>query len=343
MTEPSITIGEIIDVTERQLFTNIETSSIFERNCFKREKGIKNAIDLCFKQIIQLSDNSATIKLTKRQELKVNQCNKNISKYIEEFVLELDKEKIIDHCKRIEEDELNILLQPFDLDIIYLIANSFHTAVTTNILWAPHVTMYQAIEISKGKLNLNELGTNLPKILRYIKKDVLIPLKKSENFSSFYQNINEAIKCHNKKLYRGSNLILITTIEGMVRRLATYLAKPHNLPPDFTEEKFLSLNSLLRNVKWKNDIEINPNKLILILGESRSPNERKQQFLNKENITVDLNVRLDFLKARFKDDRDLILHGSYQDYNQDWNSFLNFSALSETFNVCDYYEKKYGS
>lgn len=343
MTAQTITIGEIIEIVEKRIFSERDISSDFEKKCFEREKGLKNAIDLCFKQIMQLSENSVKVELTKRQELKVKQCNENLVKYIDELANELNKEKIQSHCRQLEENKISVFNQAFDLDIIFLISNSFHTAVTTNILWAPHVTLLHAIEISKGQLDLNELGKHLPKILKYIKKDVLTPLKKSRQFSNFHQNVVEAINCHKKKYYRGSNLILITTIEGMVRRLATFLSAHHNLPDDFSEEKYISLNRLLRDVNWKSDIEIEPTKLHLIIGESRTQKERHEQYMNNEKITVDLNTRLDFLKARFKDDRDLILHGSNQDYNQDWNSFLNFSALYETYLVCKYYEEKYGS
>jgi hypothetical protein len=343
MTAQTITIGEIIEIVEKQIFLESGILSNFDRICIEREKGLKNAIELCFEQIMQLSENALKAKLTQRQELKVNQCNENLVKYIDELANELNKEKIQAHCRKLEENKISLFKQAFDLDMIFLISNSFHTAVTTNILWAPHVTIHHAIEISKGQLDLNELGKHLPQILKHIKKDVLTPLKKSRQFSSFHQNVLEAIKCHKKKYYRGSNLILITTIEGMVRKLATFLSVPHNLPEDFSEEKYISLNNLLRDVNWKSDIEIEPTKLQLIIGESRTQKERHQQFINNEKITVDLNTRLDFLKARFKDDRDLILHGSNQDYNQDWNSFLNFSALYETYLVCNYYEKKYGS
>lgn len=345
MKSKELTIGKVIDSLEKELFTFKDSMSEFENNCLKREKGLKNAINICMNQLVELAEAPGLESLTKRQQNKSGICIENLSKYTDELISELSQEKIEAYCNELEknrEKSFRIFNSPFDLDIIFLITNSFHTAITTNILWATDVTVAQAIEISKGRLNLNDLGKHLPVILKRINTQIIPYLKSSALFSDFRSNIIEAINCYKKKLYRGCNLIIITTTEGMVKRLATFLIIPHELPSGFTEEKYSSLNRLLRDVKWKEDIEIDSIGLSLILGESRTKKEQQENPAIKDIINVDLNTRLDFLKGRFKDDRDLILHGSQQDYNQDWNLFLNFSALYETYKVCAYYEKKYG-
>ena len=341
-----LTIGKVIESLNKELFIPTESTTDFENNCIEREKGLKNAINICTNQIVELAEAPGLDSLTKRQQYKSEICFENLSRYAEELITELDKEKIEAYCHELEsrkEKSSGIFNTPFDLDLIFLITNSFHTAITTNILWAPDVTVAQAIDISKGQLNLNDLGKHLPAVLKRINRQLLPYLKKSDLLSEFYPSISEAVNCYKKNYYRGCNLITITSIEGMVRRLATFLAKPHELSSDFTEEKYSSLNKLLRDVNWKEDIEIDSTSLSLILGESKTRKERRQHNLNNDIIKVNLNIRLDFLKGRFKDDRDLILHGSQQDYNQDWNLYLNFSALYETYKVCSFYEKKYGS
>ncbi len=346
MKSKELTIGKVIDSLKKELFTLENATSEFDKNCLEREKGLKNAINLCMEQIVELAEAPGLDSLTKRQQNKSEICLENLSKYADELITELDKDKIETYCREIENFKgkpYGLPKRPFDLDMIFLITNTFHTAITTNILWAQDVTVYQAIAISKGKLNLNELGKHLPVVLKRINRKVIPYIKKSDLLSEFYPSITEAVDCYKKKLNRGCSLIIITSIEGIVRRLATFLSKYHDLPPDFSEEKYSSLNSLLRDVTWKEDIEIDSSRLSLLLGASKTIKERQQQYANNTIIEVDLNTRLDFLKGRFKDDRDLILHGTQQDYNQDWNLFLNFSALFETYKVCTYYEEKYGS
>ncbi|NPD87025.1 hypothetical protein HNS38_19915 [Lentimicrobium sp. L6] len=346
MKSKELTIGKVIDSLEKEIFTSVDEKSKFKKNCQEREKGLKQAINICMNQVVELAEAPGLDSLTNRQKIKSDICLENLSKYADELIAELDKEKIETHCHELENKagkSLGFFNQPFYLDLIFLITNSFHIAISTNILWAPDVTVAQAVEISKGKLNLNELGKHLPVVLKRIKKDVLPYLKKSSLLSEFHPNITEAVECYKKKLNRGCSLITMTSIEGIVRKLATFLASPHELGSDFKEEKYNSLNQLLRDVNWKKDLEIESTQLSLILGESRTKKERQQHYLNDDIINVDLNTRLDFLKGRFKDDRDLILHGSQQNYNQDWNLYLNFSALYETINVCKIYESKYGS
>lgn len=346
MKSKELTIGKVLESLKKELFTPKENLSEFEANCLERERGLKNAINVCMNQIVELAEAPGLDSLTKRQQSKSEICLENLSKYADELITELNKEKIEAYCNELKSTKgksIGIFNRPFDLDLIFLITNSFYTAISTNILWAPDVTVAQAIDISKGKLDLNDLGKHLPKVIQRINKQLLPYLKKSDILSEFYPSIIESLSCYKKKYYRGCNLITITSIEGIVRRLATYLAKHHELSEDFTEEKYSSLNRLLREVNWKKDIEVDSTTLSLILGEGRTRKERQEQHSLNEFITVDLNTRLDFLKGRFKDDRDLILHGSEQDYNKHWNLFLNFSALYETYKVCDYYEKKYGS
>ncbi|MCD4745670.1 MAG: hypothetical protein K8R58_05175 [Bacteroidales bacterium] len=344
MKSKKLTIGKVITSFEKKLFTINDNSSEFENNCLKREEGLINAINICMKKLEEFASVPGLDFLTKRQQIKSKICFENLSKYVDELIAELDKEKIISYCQQLENNkkkEFKIFNSPFDIDVIFLLTNSFHTAITTNILWAPDVTMAQAIGISNGQLDLNDLGKHLPVVLKRINKQIIPYLKKSNLFSGFYPSITEAIDCYNKKLYRGCSLITITSIEGIVRRLANFLAIHHELPSDFIDEKYSSLNRLLREVDWKKDIKIDSDFLSLILGESKTKKERQQQYSNGDIINIDLNTRLDFLKGRFKDDRDLILHGNQQNYNQDWNLYLNFSALYETYKVCTYYEKKY--
>ena len=346
MIAEELTIGEIIKSLEKNIFS-ANTNSEFELKCFERELGIKQAINMCMEQITEFAKSPGLKKLTIRQTIKSKICVENLSKYVKELIDELDESRIKKHINEIENNKNNLIIglyKPFELDMNFLWSNSFYTAITTEILWAPKVTVLQAMEISRGNLDLDDLGKHLPKIVKELKKDILPYLKRSELYFEFYDSLKEALDCFSKKYYRGCNLIIMTTIEGMVRKLSNFLAVHQQLGDDFSEEKYKSLSSLLRDVKWKKDYKIDSTSLSLLVGENRTIKERRNEIRNgkKEFQFIDLNIRLDFLKGRFKDDRDLILHGSYLEYNKKWNLFLNFSALIETKKVCEYYYEIYG-
>ena len=56
-------------------------------------------------------------------------------------------------------------------------------------------------------------------------------------------------------------------------------------------------------------------------------------------IKINLKTRLDFLRKRFKEDRDLILHGLESEYGSNWHLFINFSALAQVHKAVTYYDK----
>lgn len=347
MISKELTLGKILEALEKKIFL-FDHPTEKESKYIERESGLKQTINMCMEQIVELAEAPGLNKLTDRQKEKSLKCVENLTMYVNELIKELDEEKIKSHIENIESKNNPFTIwikRPFEPDIMFLISNSFYTAITTEILWAPRVTIKQAMEISRGKMDLNDLGKHLPQLVKEIKSDVLEYLKKSNRYTKFYPSIKEAVDCYSRKYYRGCNLIVMTTIEGMVRRLSNFLAEHHGLGTDFSDDKFNSLNSLLRNVKWKKDFEIDFSPLSLLVGQDKTIDQRmKENNLTKnESELIDLNTRLDFLKGRFKDDRDLILHGTHLDYNKEWNLFLNLSALTETKKVCEYYDKKYGS
>jgi len=347
MISHSLTIGEIIEKLETQIFY-FDNPTDVQNDYLERENGIKGTIDSCMMQMKDFAITPGLDKLTKRQKIKTEKCIENLSRYVKQLIEELDEDKIKIHCNNLKTNKENPfsfnLNRPFDPDIMFMLSNSFHIAIRTEILWSRRVTVLQAIGISKGELDLDDLGKHLPDLLEQIKAQIIPSLKHYEFYQPFADSIKEAIKCYDRKLFRGCNLILMTTVEGMVRKLANFLSIPHELGENFSEDQFMSLNRLLRDVTWKKDIVIDETRLSLMLGKDKTLKEYRSEFgMDRENILIDLNTRLDFLKGRFKDDRDLILHGSYQEYNKKWNLYLNFSAFEETYEVCEYYLKKYCS
>ncbi|ASS48332.1 MAG: hypothetical protein A3D31_08795 [Candidatus Fluviicola riflensis] len=337
----TITIAQILEKLETEYVLSVEDD--FQALCRMRELKIKETINLCMNQIVELAEAPGIENLTTRQKYKAENCVENLTIYISELMGLLTLDKLIEACDEIQKSNLPVMRTiPFEPDIIFLIQNSFHSAIAANILWAPKITVTQAIGIGRGDLDLDDLGKHLPDLLNDVKLKVIPFLKSTDRYSGFENSIDEALKCYDMNLYRACNLLIMTTIEGMVRQLATFLAENHDLK-NFSEEKYTSLNSLLRNVSWKKDYKIDLTRLELITDQRYRARNMVHDFqiIDDEYAMVDINTRLDFLKGRFKDDRDLILHCSYQDYNKKWNLFLNFSALCEVQQTCSYYEKRY--
>lgn len=339
-------IGLILEKLKTTIFDFESPLDQFQQDCLERENGLKEYLNICMEMITEHATAPGIKKKTKRQELKSEECVINISKYISELVEELDKSKIEGFCKSIDRSQFNFDFHtrtPFYPDVLFLIQNSFYTVNTSNIMWTNDVSIMDCMKISRGQLDLEELGKYIPSKIESIKKYTLPFLKESELFGAHYEPIKEALLAHKKKLIRSCNLLLMTTIEGMVRNLANFLIVHQELHEKHNEENYSSLNKLLRDVPWKEDFEIDTSSLSLLIGENKTRKEKISDGVNKldETVFVNLSTRLDFLKDRFKDNRDMILHGTYQEYNKNWNLYLNLSALVEVSGVCQRYITMY--
>jgi hypothetical protein len=98
----------------------------------------------------------------------------------------------------------------------------------------------------------------------------------------------------------------------IVRDLSKYLVDKQDLQVDVNDKKYNSLDSLLRKIPWKDDFEIDPSthemlkqdKEPLVFNYSMPMDFEKLEF-RSNTIRINLKSRLDFLRRRFKEDRDL--------------------------------------
>jgi hypothetical protein len=335
-------IGDLIQKLETKLFPDNPTSEL-EKLCKKREESLKEYIEICRIIIMQNIEkpglNPENLSYWKKEKIKKNIVN--LIKYTEELAVELDKSKIQEYCLRINTQSL--FKSPFTPDFVFLIQNSYYSSVVTDILWASDITINEAMAISAGKLELNELGKKLPRLINETRKTYLPFIVKNKRYKRHGSTLEESLKCYNKKYYKACNLLLITAIEGLVRDLAEYLNKKQNLNLNLNTNKFNSIDTLLRNANWKDDFEISIGSLSMITGQDKTLKEEFEDSIKNplDKTQVNLKTRLDFLRRRFKDDRNLIIHGLQDDYGCGWNLFLNFSALSHVYTVLNYYEDFY--
>jgi len=63
-----------------------------------------------------------------------------------------------------------------------------------------------------------------------------------------------------------------------------------------------------------------------------------------EQVEISIKTRLDFLRRRFKENRNLILHGQETEYDKPYYGFINSAALCEVLKTIiecqDSYEKE---
>jgi hypothetical protein len=332
----TLTIGQIEDALETELFPN-EGKSDFEIFCKEREKLLKQYLNICGQMLVQHVQTPGLalkdISYWKKEKIKV--CMSNLFDYLEELYNELDKEKIEDYCNGISSYFL-AFKRPFDPDITLLTLNSYYGAIVSDIYWIPSISIMDAMKLSGGQLPLSELGKEIPRKIMELKKLLKSNSKYLNSYRIYFDTINEAMKCFAKSYNKAFNLLLLTSIEGLTRQLGNYLIEKQNLYIDPYSETYNSLDGFLRKIPWKEELPISKTTLYLLTSHYKRINyndpyaEPPKAF---EQVNVGLKTRLDFLRRRFKENRDIILHSQEIEYDKPQNGFINISALLEVFSA----------
>lgn len=324
-----VTVGEILQKLKTKIFNENELSVYRER-----EETLKKFINIIFNhsvQIIELSvkENS---KITFYKDLRIKRSLRRFSDYTAYLTNELDREKIINFCTK----QRLFISSNYDIDTSFIVANSYYTSIKYDLYWMTDLKYIDVLDISVNKFKIENLSSYLPQTFSNFESKVLPFFKKDELFSEFKSTLKEIKQTHNAKLYRACNLLILTSIEGIVRKLGEFLIEKQNL--DISDKsEYNSLDNFLRKIPWKEDFKIHKNTYDMISGDL--------DFVKNSNpleeIEITFKDRLDFLRRRFKDDRDLILHGLENDYGKEWHLFINFKALENVYTTAKYYRDKY--
>ena len=326
-----VTIGEIEEKLNKVIFQPPKKGT--KSPYYQREKILKDYIDLCGKICIQL----ATLpeeknKVSFYKDKRIKKSLRRLTNYIAYLVGQLDERIIKEFC-----DKQKLFTNNYDIDLTFIFANSYYGNIKNDLYWISEITIHEALHLSTGHFKVKKLGEKLPDIYQVFKKEILPFYKSDKIFSEFYSILKEIDISYKNKTFRACNLLILTSIEGIVRKLGDYLIEKQNLiVSDYGQLN--SLDSFLRKIDWKEDYEISETRYLLLSGDIDFNRKRG----HSETITINLKNRLDFLRRRFKEDRDLILHGLENDYGKKWNLFVNLSALKHVFETCKYYKKLYG-
>lgn len=330
-----ITLGDIFNKPKIEIFPSFNVNEV-EQMCRAREVEIKTTIHMAIKafdkHVKGIQKNREFLSLWQKE--KVKSCMTNLSNYMEYLLSELDKKKIEDYCNLVDDDGKKLI--PFLPDIVLLMINSYQGAVETDLHWIPDLTLADSIDISIGDFDFNKFEKYLPSRIQQI-NELSTELKDIDFIKSRLDSISEAIQSYNLNHLKSSSLLLLTTIEGLVRSLGIYLVKRQGLnvnPND--KRKYASLDRFLRKIQWKKDLKIDGITHGLLTGNLSFHKGTETAF-----VEANLEERLGFLARRFKDNRNVILHGEETHYANILNSFLNFSALKECLLTIKEYQKIY--
>ncbi|MFA6151050.1 MAG: hypothetical protein WC716_07010 [Chitinophagaceae bacterium] len=328
-----ISVADIFEKPKIVLFTKGNNDKFYVF-CQKREKELKDEIQIAlfhFNTHVTILNKSRS-ELAKWKVTRIGECIYNIGDYIEHLVEELDRPKIEHYCNAMIQHDSDL---PIIKDIVLLMTNSYYSAIEIDLHWIYDLPMIDSLKISEGDFNYDLLKDYLPK--RFVEVESLIQQLNNTYVNTYAASFFEAKNSFVAGYTKGSSLLLLTIIEGLVRCLGVDLVKKQKLTIDPQDKrKYASLESFINKIPWKKDLKISYIKYGLLTG-----NIALYKSSNQEEIFVNLKDRVGFLCRRYKENRNTILHGEKKEYGDTLNSFLNFSALKEVLLTIQEYSHVY--
>jgi hypothetical protein len=204
--------------------------------------------------------------------------------------------------------------------------NSYYGAIIADVYWISDLPVTEALQLSSGMLRIEQLGSRTGDRVDELRGSLTNKLPYAKHFESMH----EAIQCYDNGYMKAFNLLLLTAIEGLVRQLGSFLIEKQSLDVDPHSQEYNSLDAFLRKIPWKTDIPIRLGQLSL-LQITRLSFDANKSPMDRELIS--LKTRLDFLRRRFKENRDIILHGQEAEYNRAHYGYVNASAAMEVIHT----------
>lgn len=328
-----IAIGNILDSLKREIFDQ-NSSDPFIIRCSKKEQTIKRLIMRTFDELnLHLDQPDLEGDLNHWQKHKYDRNLKNLSRYIEQLYIELDKNKIEINCQN-EKQSFALI----EKDELILLINSYYVSIVIDILWSKDIAVSDIIKISKGYIDYENLSVKIPDKIQKLENEIIPYFEKDDNYKKFVDTLKEIIESYRANLNQGASVLCLIAIEGLVRELGKHLIKKQGLDQNYSNKQYNSLNSYLRNIPWKEDILIDGNRLMFITGDFKFHDDNPN--IESEQVNINLKTRLDFLRRTFKNERDLIMHGELSKIGEPWDLYRNFSALLEVYEVIKFYDNK---
>lgn len=327
----NVTIQQIIHVLKNQIFDVHEDDTKY----VTREFVLKNNLNKCFSAItenIQTPGIDYNLDHWEKHVLKRNE--NNFVRYIHKLYALLNRESILKYFENLDPNAFYHPMMEED-DMIFVL-NSYYTTIVYDILWAGNIAVSDVINLSQNKVDNSNLVRKFPEMVKHVKQIIIPFLESIPIYQSKANSLKEATKTYAAKHYRATSSLLLIEIEGLVRILGNFMIEKQEIDKSLLKPKYHSLNSFLKDIPWKTDYVIEGNRLMFLTGDFMF----REDYEPVKVVSISLKTRLDFLKRRFKESRNSILHGDVE-FGETWDLYVNLSALFEVYETIKYYEFLY--
>lgn len=273
----------------------------------------------------------------------------------------------------------SFLMHDWELNSEYfrLALFSAYTSIKHDVHWLGILDLRDLAKMMHEGKRPDDLTELFKYSTKAVKKD-LPYLLNLEPFNSSQREIySVAITCIEGGKFIAANLLLFPLIENLARSICLYVFKKQN--PALSSEtvsqklsKHTHLESLFRDSEWHEDFLISPfeaaNKFYYIenkeidfstrfillqmntteagklLEQNRDTWQKMSETLleqDKPSIQITIGQRLFLLSRRYRDERNIAIHGEGNGHEADWNALINLNILLDLKEVADYYVTKY--
>jgi hypothetical protein len=270
-----------------------------------------------------------------------------------------------------------------------------------DLTWFKHGDIKEHLEYGIGKVDETVFEKYLPYQVDRIKETKNTFFTK-EFFKDDLILLDAILPLIEEEKFIPANILIITLIEGIVRKFAYNVFKKQNPnvsdadADSFAYIRNRSLESLIESREWKNDIPIKFSELLIEYAHvdhsivtdfekrfkihkdandriskkvSKFQNLLSEQMENRtltddefrimvgkhlegmraeskylmsdedKTVGININVFLDFLSKKFKEDRNNIIHGKYSFFKEKWRTLVYLTALQTLIEKIIWYEK----
>lgn len=307
---------------------------IEDERYYIREKTLKKNIERAILAIRENVYKPGIIVPNPWQKTAIDRNIKGLSDYLDNLVLELEKEKIIEYVKNFKFTHIDLR---YERDEMILLVNSYHATIIYDIVWADNISVSDVINLSQGKVNNKNLEVKFHNMVNHLQESIIPFFSEFEIYKSKVSRLEEAVRAYNSKFYKSSSIMFISATEGLVKSLGQFLITKQNLDISKIKRPLHSLDSFLEYIPWESDYTIDIGKYMFLTGNYIFD----RNYDVEDSIKIDLKTRLNFLKRQYKEDRNSILHGDDISFGEIWDLYVNFSALFEVHSTIKYYHELY--
>jgi hypothetical protein len=296
--------------------------------------------------------------------------------------------------------KLGILLSQGNSDFLLMEINrcSPRQSYFNELPWFKHGYIGEHIDYGMGKVDETVFEKYLPRQINQ-----LAETKKSffskQHFKDDLILLEAMLTLIREENFVSSNILIITLIEGLVKKFTLGVYKKQNPRTSESEaEEYISnrsLEILIKKTEWEKDIPLTFVKFIneyahtsspitndcetkfknhklainkiknklsefkeifdqhksnstlsdeelmpIALGHLEGLEDEAQYLMNEEDKTVmiGIDVYLDFLVKKFKDDRNNIIHGKYSLFKEKWQTLVYLTALQTLIEKIMWYD-----